>query len=81
MLKKIASWVRDEKSASQTTENGMLMLGGIVLAVGVGYLVSQYMRDTGNLVLGNMETTAGTGIDPDTAPAGLGGNAGGWAKP
>ncbi|SLK16848.1 hypothetical protein SAMN06272722_110264, partial [Paenibacillus sp. RU5A] len=44
MRKKMKYWMKNEASASQTTETGMLMLGGIAIAVGLGWLVSQYMR-------------------------------------
>ncbi|KGP81358.1 MULTISPECIES: hypothetical protein [Paenibacillus] len=67
---KVTNWMKNEQSASLTTENGMLMLGGIALAVGVGFLVSQYMRDSSNTVLTNMDTVAAGGIDPDTNPSG-----------
>ncbi|NUU54931.1 hypothetical protein HP548_12675, partial [Paenibacillus taichungensis] len=58
MRKKMKYWMKNEASASQTTETGMLMLGGIAIAVGLGWLVSQYMRDSGNTVLTNMDSVA-----------------------
>ncbi|MEK3987968.1 hypothetical protein MHB77_32090 [Paenibacillus sp. FSL K6-3166] len=76
MLKKVKKWVRNEQSASLTTENGMLMLGGIALAVGATFLVSQYLKPTGETVLSGMEATATSGISPDTATD----NVSGWGR-
>ncbi|MCZ1269523.1 hypothetical protein [Paenibacillus tundrae] len=70
MVRKVQRWMKNESSASQTTETGMLMLGGIAIAVGLGWLVSQYMRDSGNTVLTNMDSVASGGIDPDSNPSG-----------
>ncbi|KQN96764.1 hypothetical protein [Paenibacillus sp. Leaf72] len=77
MKNKILKWMKNERSASQTTENGMLMLGGIALAVGVSFLVAQYMKSSGTTILDGMDSTAAGGIDPDSAPANTGD---GWLK-
>ncbi|KQN96763.1 hypothetical protein [Paenibacillus sp. Leaf72] len=73
----ILRWMKKERSASQTTENGMLMLGGIALAVGVSFLVAQYMKSSGITILDGMDATASGGIDPEVNQPNVGD---GWLK-
>lgn len=78
-LSKVKAWIKDERSAAQTSETGMLMLGGIIVAVGLGFLIAQYMKSTGDNVLGRMENISQTGFGPQTPPPLTGGGSE-WQK-
>ena len=68
LIQAAKQWVKEERSAKGTSEEGMLTLGGVIAAFGLGWLISHYLKPTGTNIMSTMQDTADTGIDPNTPP-------------
>jgi predicted PurR-regulated permease PerM len=69
VLKWAKNWLKEERSAAEVSSTTMLMLFGIIVAIGLGWLVAKYVKQGGTQVLQNMTDTASQGVDPNTPPS------------
>ncbi|AQS55666.1 hypothetical protein [Novibacillus thermophilus] len=66
-MNKVLAWVRAEDSVSEVTATAMMILGGLLAAIGVVWLVMTYTKPAAHNILGDMSDTS-EGLDPDTPP-------------
>lgn len=66
-MKSVIAWLKSEKSVSDVTTQAMLILGGLLAAVGVVWLVMFYVKPASHNILTDMADTS-EGMDPDTPP-------------
>lgn len=66
-MKKVIAWFKEEKSVSEVTSTAMMILGGLLAAIGVVWLVMNYAKPAAHSILGDMAETS-EGLDPDTPP-------------
>lgn len=64
---KVLDWIKSEESVSEVTATAMMILGGLLAAIGVVWLVMTYAKPAAHNILGDMKDTS-DGLDPDTPP-------------
>lgn len=67
-LKSIKKWLKEERSVAEVSSVTMLILFGIIVAIGIGWLAAKYIRQSGVQILQNLTNTAEQGIDPNRPP-------------
>lgn len=67
IMNKVLAWLKNEESVSEVTATAMLILGGLLAAIGIVWLVMTYAKPAAHSILGDMADTA-EGLDPDTPP-------------
>ena len=67
-LKSIKKWLKEERSVAEVSSVTMLILFGIIVAIGIGWLAAKYIRQSGVQIMQNLTDTASQGVDPNTPP-------------
>lgn len=67
-LKSIKKWLKEERSVAEVSSVTMLILFGIIVAIGIGWLAAKHIRQSGVQIMQNLTDTASQGIDPNTPP-------------